>query len=104
MRIAGIEWDDGNWPKCAKHGVSRSEIEHVLRNLDFRARDPNVGEERYRTAGRTPNGRHVFVAYTHRERDGETYLRPITARYMHEKEVKAYERHKQEALAKARNR
>jgi len=28
--IAGFEWDEGNWPKCGKHGVSKDEIEHVL--------------------------------------------------------------------------
>jgi len=27
MKIAGFDWDDGNWPKCGKHGVSRTEIE-----------------------------------------------------------------------------
>ncbi|TBN45900.1 BrnT family toxin, partial [Paracoccus sediminis] len=25
MKIAGFDWDDGNWPKCGKHGVSRAE-------------------------------------------------------------------------------
>jgi hypothetical protein len=28
--IAGFEWDEGNWPKCGKHGVSKDAIEHVL--------------------------------------------------------------------------
>jgi len=30
MRIAGFDWDDGNWLKCSKHGVSHEEIEYVL--------------------------------------------------------------------------
>jgi len=30
MKIAGFDWDDGNWPKCGKHGVSLEEIEQVL--------------------------------------------------------------------------
>ena len=30
MTLSGFGWDDGNWPKCGKHGVSRSEIEQVL--------------------------------------------------------------------------
>lgn len=104
MIVAGIEWDDGNWPKCAKHGVSKSEVEYVLRNMDFRSRDPHALEERFRTAKRTPDGRFVFVAFTHRQRNGDIFLRPITARYMHEKEVRDYERTREEALAKTRNR
>ena len=27
MRFLGFEWDEGNWPKCGKHGVTREEIE-----------------------------------------------------------------------------
>jgi len=91
MKIAGIEWDDGNWPKCGKHGVGQDEIEYVLRHMKFRIPDPNPKETRFRTASRTPNRRPVFIVYTHREQDGETYLRPISARYMHGKEVTQYE-------------
>jgi uncharacterized DUF497 family protein len=91
MRVAGIEWDEGNWPKCGGHGVSRDDIEYALRRMTFRIPDPNPSETRYRTASRAPNGRPVFIVYTHRQRDGQTWLRPISARYMHGKEVKAYE-------------
>ena len=91
MKIAGFEWNEGNWPKCGKHGVSKEDIEHVLRHATFRIPDPNPSEPRFRTAGRATDKRPVFVVYTHRERDGETYLRPISARYMHGKEVKHYE-------------
>jgi uncharacterized DUF497 family protein len=24
MKLVGFDWDAGNWPKCGKHGVSRS--------------------------------------------------------------------------------
>ncbi len=91
-RVAGIEWDDGNWPKCGKHGVSRFDIEHALRNMTFRIPDPHPGEPRFRTAARAPDGRPVFIVYTHRERSGETWLRPISARHMHGKEIASYER------------
>lgn len=91
MKIAGIDWDDGNWPKCGKHGVGRGEIDHALRHMTFRIPDPNASEQRYRTASRAPDGRPIFVVYTHRERDGDIWLRPISARYMHGKEVKEYE-------------
>ena len=30
MRFTGFEWDDGNWPKCGKHGVTREEIEQFF--------------------------------------------------------------------------
>lgn len=91
-KIAGFDWDDGNWPKCGKHGVDRDEIEHVLRHMTLRIPDPNPVEDRFRTAGHTPDGRSVFIVYTHRERAGKIYLRPVSARYMHDKEVRAYER------------
>lgn len=91
MRVAGIDWDAGNWPKCGKHGVSQGEIDHVLRHMTFRIPDANPAETRFRTAGRAQDGRPVFVVYTHRVRAGGTYLRPISARYMHGKEIERYE-------------
>ena len=30
MRIDGFDWDDGNWPKCAKHGLTKEDIESVF--------------------------------------------------------------------------
>ena len=33
MKIRGIEWDHGNWPKCGKHGATKDEIEHVLERV-----------------------------------------------------------------------
>lgn len=93
--IQGFEWDDANWPKCGKHGVGRDEIEYVLKTTSFRIADPNPNEPRFRTAGRVPSsGRHVFVVFTYRQRGAETILiRPISARYMRQKEVERYERY-----------
>ncbi len=102
MEIRGIEWDHGNWPKCGKHGATKDEIEHVLEHTTFRIRDPYPDEERYNTAHPAITGRHIFVAYTYREREDGVYMRPISARPMHEKEVKRYEQIKQ-AMAKAQN-
>lgn len=96
MKIAGFEWDDGNWPKCGKHGVSQREIEQAIRDARFLVDDPYPTEPRYRAVGRTEAGRHVFVAFTIRERAGRMFSRPISARYMHEKEVRDYERHRPE--------
>jgi uncharacterized protein len=89
----GFQWDEGNIAHCAKHGVPRDEIEHVLANMTFTIPDPNPLEPRLRTAGKTIEGRHVFVVFMFREFEDERWIRPISARYMHMKEVKAYERH-----------
>jgi len=100
MRVeyGGFQWDAGNRAHCFKHGVSRDEIEHVLARMTFVIPDPFPGEPRLRTAGMTEAGRHVFVVFMFREAGEDRLIRPISARYMHEKEVQAYERH-QEALA-----
>jgi hypothetical protein len=48
-------------------------------------------EVRSKGIGSLDGGRRVFVVFTLRERDGERYIRPISARYMHSKEVEYYE-------------
>ena len=85
--VSEFDWDAGNREKCRKHGVSLGEIEEVLRSIRFVIDDPSTAEKRYRTVGRTSAGRHVFAVFTLRG----AKLRPISARYMHEKEVRAYE-------------
>jgi len=90
--VAGFDWDDGNWPKCGKHGVSRDEIEYVISVARFVVDDPNPGEKRLRTVGRTKFGRYVFVAFALREKEDGLYIRPISARYMHRKEIEQYEK------------
>ena len=91
MKIAGFDWDDGNWPKCGKHGVSREEIEQVLLDGPAVMPDPNPEEPRLRAIGKTDAGRDVFLVFMLRNVDGQTRLRPISARYMHRKEVEHYE-------------
>jgi uncharacterized protein len=90
MRIAGFDWDKGNWPKCGKHGVSQVEIEQLfLQGSVFVAPDPKhttAAESRYIAAGRV-DGKAMFVAFTFR---GD-FIRPISARYMHAKEARNYE-------------
>jgi uncharacterized DUF497 family protein len=49
-------------------------------------------ESRYIALGNTEEVRSVFVAFTLRQRDGKTYIRPVSARYMHRKEVEFYEK------------
>ena len=92
MKIAGFDLDDGNWPKCGKHGVSREEIEQVLLGEPAVMPDPHSAEPRMRAIGKTTGGRYVFLVMMLRTRDGESRLRPISARFMHQKEVDHYER------------
>ena len=91
MKVAGFDWDRGNWPKCAKHGVTRDEIEQVLLGNPTVFADPHPAEPRLRAIGKTAEGRYVFLVVMYRHIRGGTWLRPISARYMHKKEVAHYE-------------
>jgi uncharacterized DUF497 family protein len=92
-RIDGFDWDDGNREKCQRHGVSLVEIESVFEEDPAVAIDPahSHSEVRMRAVGRCRSGRFVFVVFTIRARSGERLIRPISARYMHPKEVRRYE-------------
>ena len=91
MKIAGIDWDEGNWPKCGKHGLSQTEIEEALTGTPAVMPDPHPDEPRMRAIGKTAAGRYVFVVFMLREINQQTKLRPISARYMHQKEIAHYE-------------
>ena len=91
MKIEGFDWDDGNWPKCGKHGVSLEEIEQVLLGNPAVMPDPHPDEPRLRAIGRTKAGRFVFLVFMLRQDDIQTLLRPISARFMHQKEIDHYE-------------
>jgi uncharacterized DUF497 family protein len=93
MQFSGFDWDDGNWPKCAKHGVSKAEIEHVLLNEPAVMWDRNAhpAETRFNAVGKNGDGRYLFVVFTFRRRGDEQLLRPISARYMHAREIERYE-------------
>jgi uncharacterized DUF497 family protein len=91
--FAGFDWDAGNRIKCSKHGVSIAEIESVFDAPIVVVPDlaHSLAEKRLRIIGRAASGRHVFVVFTLRQRPDGVYLRPISARYMHRKEVTNYE-------------
>ncbi|GEP06728.1 BrnT family toxin [Methylobacterium oxalidis] len=93
--VDGFDWDDGNWPKCARHGVTREEIEAALLGEPYVLPDRTglAGEVRLNAVGRSRDGRHLFIVFTLRQRGGRHLLRPISARYMHAKEIAHYERH-----------
>ena len=92
--VAGFDWDEGNREKCRKHGVSIAEIEAVLGGDPLVAPDLRhpAPEDRFIAIGRGGAGRPIFVAFTIRIRKGRRYIRPISARYMHGKEIERYEK------------
>jgi uncharacterized DUF497 family protein len=92
-KLHAFEWDAGNLTKCQKHGVSAAEMEALF------ASDPRVGrdekhseaEDRYVAIGRNRAGRPIFVVFTLRLIGGRELVRPVSARYMHRKEIERYE-------------
>jgi uncharacterized DUF497 family protein len=92
---ASFDWDDGNREKCQKHGLSLAEIEYVLSHSETYI-VPDVknfeDEPRFIAIGRNPSRKYAFVIFTPREKDDRTMWRPISARYMHRKEIDRYEK------------
>lgn len=94
MLVHGFDWDDGNRVKITAHGLTPEQVEAILTGPIRVAPDPahSGAETRYRAVGRLgPGGRFAFIVFTVRERDGKRRLRPISARFMHAKEVRRYE-------------
>ena len=92
--LAGLEWDRANRAECLQHGVSAEEIESLFLGpvpiLPDEAHSRT--ETRFKGIGRAAAGRHIFLVFTIREKKGKRYIRPISARYMHSKEVQHYEK------------
>jgi uncharacterized DUF497 family protein len=91
----GFDWDTGNRLKCQKHGLTIPEIEHVVSHTEtliVHDLKNSAVESRFIAIGRTPAGRFAFVAFTPCVRNGRRLIRPISARYMHQKEVTKYEK------------
>lgn len=93
-RIAGFEWDDGNREKCTRHGLTITEIESMFRGEVWIVPDlaHSTRETRYLGIGQTDAGRFVFTAFTLRVRGTQQWIRVISARYMHAKEVRHYQK------------
>jgi uncharacterized DUF497 family protein len=94
QEITGFEWDRGNEAKCQKHGVSIAALQSAFYRTMSTFPDTihSQSEERFIGIGKTDEERNIFIAFTLRHRDGETFIRPISARYMHKKEVEHYEK------------
>jgi uncharacterized DUF497 family protein len=91
--LTSFDWDDGNLRKNErKHGISQAAIEALFRSVPVYFDDPghSAHEKRYIAVGRSHNGRWMLVSFTLRHRDGRLWLRPISARFMHTKEVRRY--------------
>ena len=63
----GFELDDANSEKCQKHGLTQTDIENLFQ------------------------GKPMIVVFTLRTINKEVLIRPISARYMHQKEARKYE-------------
>ena len=94
MIVHGFDWDKGNKAKCLHHGLTLEEIESVFRGHPFVLTNEKHSslEERFHAVGKTAAGRYAYIVFTFRLRTEETRIRPISARFMHQKEIEHYER------------
>jgi uncharacterized DUF497 family protein len=83
MKIAGFDWDNGNWPKCGKHGVSCEETKQALLDEPVVMPGPYPDEPRMRAIGKTSAGRYVFLVFMLREIDGLIRLRSTSEYPLH---------------------
>jgi uncharacterized DUF497 family protein len=93
MEFSGFDWDSGNLEKCRKHGVSTEVVEGLFERAVAILPDEEHSqtERRFRAVGKTAEGRAVFVVFTRRQCGEDILIRPISARYMHERAVRSYE-------------
>jgi uncharacterized DUF497 family protein len=93
-QVLSFEWDEGNTAKCQKHGVTLAEIEAVFHHTPMVA--PDIAhsqiEQRFIAIGKGTEQRLIFVVFTLRESVEGNLIRPISARYMHRKEIESYEK------------
>ena len=73
--------------------MSIGQIEALLRSDPGVAPDPvhSAQEDRFIAVGRNAEGGPLFVAFTFRMKDDQRFIRPVSARYMHKKEIEPYE-------------
>ncbi len=90
LEVRGFDWDKGNKAKCKKHGLSIKVIESVfLKNEPLITPDLKHSHKETRfIAIATIKRKTAFIVFTMRK---ENLIRPISARYMHKKEIKLYE-------------
>ncbi len=93
-RVIRFEWDKWNLDKIyLKHGITPKEAEDVFVSEDsyfFSDVEHSQKEERFIVLGKTLEKKNLFVVFTMRRQK----VRIISARRMHNKEVKKYEKAK----------
>ncbi|MGH7744804.1 MAG: BrnT family toxin [Steroidobacteraceae bacterium] len=92
--LAGFDWDAGNLAKCQKHGVPVAEIEALFDSPLLIVPDAahSKTEARSWAIGKSGAERMIFIVFTVRVKKGRRLIRPISARYMHAKEIASYEK------------
>ena len=94
LQFDGFDWDRGNRAKCQKHGLSIALIESLFARplAILPSAADSQDERRFCAVGQTGNGRRVFLVFTLRRKGDMQLIRPISARYMHKKEIESYEK------------
>lgn len=94
-KLVKFEWDKWNIDKnYLKHGLTTKEAEEAFISEDsyfFSDVKHSKTEERFILLGKTLEKKNLFVVFTMREKK----VRIISARRMHESEVKKYEKAKE---------
>jgi uncharacterized DUF497 family protein len=90
--IIGFMWDAGNYEKCQKHGVSIEETEYIFQTKPLLFSDLKHSSEEYRfiIIGKSCKNKYIFVVFTVVDQENGKHIRPISVRYMHQKEVNRY--------------
>ena len=91
-----FDWDRGNLEKCQKHRVAIDEIESLFHGdvTVFDDHTHSLSEQRLKGIGKTSSGRSLLVVFTTRVREGNRLIRPLSARFMHAKEIEFYAKQK----------
>ena len=89
-----FDWDEGNAPHIAEHGVEWWEAEEALLDTDLFELSQGWRNDEYRYAivGRTESGRTLTVVFVHRA----DKVRVVTARQASAHEAGLYERHSED--------
>jgi uncharacterized DUF497 family protein len=92
--FVGFDWDEGNAEKCRQR-IPLEEIEKLFTNSEILIAPDikhSLEEVRYFAIGVSTQQRHILVVFTFRDKEEGTFIRPISARYMHQKEIEKYEK------------
>jgi len=90
--VNGFDWDEGNSTKCWDR-IPQEDIEYLFLHGEVNVAPDmkhSQDEERFIAWGVSSTGKYMFVAFTLRCRDTEVLIRPVSARYMRDKEVAKY--------------